>query len=307
MTINPAHECAGFRFILSLMYTSTTRTMIGIGAVVVLLVVNVWVWLHLVVEKREHTVLAFLNIGQGDSIYVRSPDGYDMLIDGGPDHTVLRELPRITGPLDRTIEVMVETHPDQDHIAGLVDVLARYQVRTVMTPGIPHDTDTYRALEDAITREPGVSRVTARRGMRIHLGDALYADVLYPDHDVSRIRATNDGSIVLRLVYGSSTATLTGDAPSTVEDKLVRDYGSHLQSQILKAGHHGSKYSTDALWLRTVAPEIVVVSAGKGNTYGHPSPEVLTRIQEWGARIVSTIESGTIVFESTGERFVQKK
>lgn len=265
--------------------------------------VNVCVWLHLTVEKRERTVLAFLNIGQGDSIYIRSPDGYDMLIDGGPDHSVLRELPRIMGPLDRTIEVMVETHPDQDHIAGLVDVLARYQVRTVMTPGIPHDTDTYRALEDAIVREPQVHRVTARRGMRIHLGDTLYADVLYPDHDVSHIRATNDGSIVLYVVYGSSTAMLTGDLPSTYEDVLVREYGTSLHSQILKAGHHGSKYSTDALWLRAVAPEVVVISAGKGNTYGHPSPDVLARVRDWGARIVSTIESGTIVFESDGTHF----
>ncbi len=186
-------------------------------------------------------------------------------------------------------------------------MLARYQVRTVMTPGVANDTDTFRALEYAIASEPRVTRVTARRGMRIHLGSAVYADVLYPDHDVSRIRATNDASITLHLVYGSTTAMLTGDLPSTIEDMLVRDYGTALQSDILKAGHHGSKYSTDALWLRAVRPRVVVISAGAHNTYGHPSPDVLERVRNAGADIVSTIDRGTIIYESDGTDIKERR
>ena len=283
------------------------RAVLGVLAVGVLIALNGFVWYAACTDSRGRMVLAFLDVGQGDSIYVRSPDGYDMLIDGGPDHAAVRELPNVMGPLDRTIDLVVETHPDKDHIAGLVDVLARYQVRTVMTPGVANDTDTFRALEYAIASEPRVTRVTARRGMRIHLGSAVYADVLYPDHDVSRIRATNDASISLHLVYGSTTAMLTGDLPSTIEDMLVRDYGTALQSDILKAGHHGSKYSTDALWLRAVRPRVVVISAGAHNTYGHPSPDVLERVRNAGADIVSTIDRGTIIYESDGTDIKERR
>lgn len=285
----------------------THRAVLGVLAVGVLIAVNGFVWYAVCTDSKGQMVLAFLDVGQGDSVYVRSPDGYDMLIDGGPDHAAVRELPNVMGPLDRTIDLVVETHPDKDHIAGLVDVLARYQVRTVMTPGVANDTDTFRALEHAIASEPQVTRVTARRGMRIHLGSAVYADVLYPDHDVSRIRATNDASITLHLVYGSTTAMLTGDLPSTIEDMLVRDYGTALQSDILKAGHHGSKYSTDALWLRAVHPRVVVISAGAHNTYGHPSPDVLERVRNVGADIVSTIDRGSIIYESDGTHMYERR
>lgn len=285
----------------------THRAVLGVLAVGVLIAVNGFVWYAVCTDSKGQMVLAFLDVGQGDSVYVRSPDGYDMLIDGGPDHAAVRELPNVMGPLDRTIDLVVETHPDKDHIAGLVDVLARYQVRTVMTPGVANDTDTFRALEHAIASEPQVTRVTARRGMRIHLGSAVYADVLYPDHDVSRIRATNDASITLHLVYGSTTAMLTGDLPSTIEDMLVRDYGTALQGDILKAGHHGSKYSTDALWLRAVHPRVVVISAGAHNTYGHPSPDVLERVRNVGADIVSTIDRGSIIYESDGTHMYERR
>lgn len=289
------------------MMIPTHRAVLGLLAVGVLIALNGFIWYAVCTHSRGQMVLAFLDVGQGDSIYVRSPDGYDMLIDGGPDHAAVRELPNVMGPLDRTIDLVVETHPDKDHIAGLVDVLARYQVRTVMTPGVANDTDTFRALEHAIASEPQVTRVTARRGMRIHLGSAVYADVLYPDHDVSRIRATNDASITLHLVYGSTTAMLTGDLPSTIEDILVRDYGTALQGDILKAGHHGSKYSTDALWLRAVHPRVVVISAGAHNTYGHPSPDVLERVRDAGADIVSTIDRGTIIYESDGTHMYERR
>lgn len=285
----------------------THRAVLGVLAVGVLIALNGFVWYAVCTDSKGQMVLAFLDVGQGDSVYVRSPDGYDMLIDGGPDHAAVRELPNVMGPLDRTIDLVVETHPDKDHIAGLVDVLARYQARTVMTPGVANDTDTFRALEHAIASEPQVTRVTARRGMRIHLGSVVYADVLYPDHDVSRIRATNDASITLHLVYGSTTAMLTGDLPSTIEDMLVRDYGTALQSDILKAGHHGSKYSTDALWLRAVHPRVVVISAGAHNTYGHPSPDVLERVRDARADIVSTIDRGTIIYESDGTDITERR
>jgi beta-lactamase superfamily II metal-dependent hydrolase len=136
----------------------------------------------------------------------------------------------------------------------------------------------------------------------------LYFDWLNDsDKDVSHLRVTNDASIVLHVVYGNISFLLTGDLPSTIEEELVRELLPELlASTVLKAGHHGSKYSTSDVWLARVSPDVVVISAGKGNTYGHPAPDVLSRIQKSGARVVSTIEEGTIVFESDGVQAIQK-
>jgi competence protein ComEC len=143
--------------------------------------------------------------------------------------------------------------------------------------------------------------------MRLSLGGGAYADILYPDKDVTFLE-TNDASIVLRIVYGETEFMLGGDASSSVEDGIVFLYGKDgaLQSDVLKANHHGSKHSTDLLWLSAVRPKLVVVSAGKDNSYGHPAPEMLERVEHIGARVVSTIEEGTIVITSDGETLTVK-
>jgi competence protein ComEC len=142
--------------------------------------------------------------------------------------------------------------------------------------------------------------------MRITLGGGAYADVLFPDRDESTQTQTNDGSVVLHVHYGKTSVMLTGDLPSPEEDHLVQIDGTTLQSDVLKAGHHGSKYSTDALWLANVHPSYVVISAGKDNSYGHPAPVTIARIQQEGAKILSTIDLGTITFVSDGSTIKEK-
>lgn len=243
--------------------------------------------------------VSVLDVGQGDAILIQSPTGKQMLIDGGRDHSVLRTLPAVMGPLDRSIDIVVETHPDSDHIGGLPGVLERYAVRTFIEPGVESDTNQVDALNAAVARESNIDRIRAERGMRIHLGGGAYADILYPDRQVIGIE-TNTGSIVMRVVYGQTAFMLTGDAPSAVEDWLVTLDGESLRSNVLKAGHHGSKTSTDDAWLAAVRPSIVAISAGKDNTYGHPAPDVVERIHAHGAETLSTIEEGTITFVSDG-------
>lgn len=275
--------------------------------VLLLIPLNVLIF-HFALFPAEHTLrVSFLDVGQGDSILIQGPTGVRMLVDGGPDRSVVRELPKLIGPLQRTIDVMIETHPDKDHIAGLADVLETYKVKNIMSPGLPSDTNVYARLVSAVESEPGIQSYLARRGMRIHLGGGAYADVLYPDHDVSRLKATNDASIVLRVVYGETSFMLTGDMASLIEDELVRSLPiSQLRSDVLKVGHHGSKYSTSDLWLQAVSPSVAIILAGKGNTYGHPAPEVLGRIEKQGARILSTMDQGTITLVSDGVRVVEK-
>lgn len=264
-----------------------------------------WILLHPQTESHELRV-SFLNIGQGDSIFIQGPTGIKMLIDGGPDRSVLRELSKQLWPWDRNIDVLVETHPDKDHIAGLGDVLERYNVSAFLESGVPDKTNVSLHVKDGVAKEKGITHTIVRRGDRLQLGGGAYADVLFPDTDQSHQLATNDGSVVLRVVYGKTSFLLTGDMPSTYEDQLVAVDGTKLKSDVLKAGHHGSRYSTDALWLNAVAPATVVISAGKGNSYGHPHKEVLERIATYGAEVLSTIDYGTITFVSDGETVVRK-
>jgi competence protein ComEC len=271
-----------------------------------LLLINIAIYIGVLETHTQRLTVSFLNIGQGDSILIEGPTGLRMLVDGGPDRSVLRELGTVLAPWDRTFDLLIETHPDKDHIAGLGEVLERYRVKEYLEPGIPDQTSVSRHVMEDVAREPGLTHIIARRGMRLHLGGGAYADVLFPDRDESSQQVTNDGSIVLHVVYGATSFMLTGDLPSTYEDYLVGLDSAGLASTVLKAGHHGSKYSTDSLWLRAVHPRYVVISAGKGNTYGHPNPETLDRVRREGAEILSTIESGTITFMSDGTHLTYK-
>jgi competence protein ComEC len=281
---------------------SVARSRIYLFVFLVLVALNGVVLFFLLRPAPHELRVSFLNIGQGDSILIQSPTGVKVLVDGGPDRSVLRELSKELLPWDRRFDLLVETHPDKDHISGLGDVLERYSVANFMEPGIPDKTAISHHVLDDVGKEPGLHRLIARRGMRLHLGGGAYADVLFPDRDESTQTATNDGSTVLHLVYGTTSFMLTGDLPSPFEDYIVGLDGTdgELASDVLKAGHHGSKFSSDSMWLAAVHPSIVVISAGKNNTYGHPSPEAIGRIKNEGAKIISTITSGTIDFVSDG-------
>ncbi|HWH16515.1 MAG TPA: MBL fold metallo-hydrolase [Candidatus Paceibacterota bacterium] len=267
----------------------------------VLLAGNSAVFLLLAREEPAHVLtVSFLDVGQGDAILIEGPTGIELLIDGGKDRSVLRELPRVMGPLDRTIVAVLATHPDADHIGGLPDVLARYRVGTVLLPARGTDTPQALRFAEAISREQGAQGVLANAGLRLHLGGGAYADVLYPEEDAGSLRETNDASVMVRVVYGETEFLLTGDAPEWAEDRVVARYGDRLRSDVLKAGHHGSRTSTGEALLDAADPETVVVSAGRENPYGHPHEDVLSRVRASGAAVLSTIDLGTIVFTTDG-------
>lgn len=266
---------------------------------------NVFVWPCVFFTPTPTLEVSFLNVGQGDAIFIEGPTGIQMLIDGGRDRSVLRELGKRMGPLDRSLDLVVETHPDADHIGGLTPVFKSYDVGAFMSPGIPNITTPTQALEDAVAHEVILKPILARRGMRVDLGGGAYAEVLFPDRNVEQLE-TNTGSVVLRVVYGNTSFFLSGDSPEAVENWLVQLDGEELQSDVLKAGHHGSRTSTGEPLLSLADPEVVIISAGKDNSYGHPHKEVLERITTSGAKTLSTAEEGTITFLSDGENIRQK-
>ncbi len=273
-------------------------------SLLILIVLNVIVGLYLAADTRTVLTVAFLDVGQGDAIFIESPSGHQMLIDGGPDRSVLRQLPKVMGPFDRSLDVVVETHPDSDHIGGLASVFTRYRVGLFIEPGIPRDTSARYALVTAVQAEKNVENVLARAGQRIALGGGAYADILYPDHDVSK-GETNEGSIIMRVTYGDTCVMLSGDASDEVENYLVAK-GIDMSCEVLKAGHHGSRTSTGDAFLTAVRPDIVVVSVGEDNSYGHPHEEVVERIHRYGAHILSTAEEGTVRLESNGTAFTER-
>lgn len=247
----------------------------------------------------------FLDVGQGDAIYVRAPNGFDMLVDSGPSPSILRRLGEAMPWYDRSIDVLIETHPDQDHIGGFPDVIERYNVGLFVMPGVQSANSTDDEIE-RLLEEKGIPVSLARRGMVIDLGGGVRFDVLFPDVDPSKLK-TNDASIVGRLVYGDTAVMLTGDSPKWVETKLVGlDGPQGLASQVLKAGHHGSKTSSGDAFVVAVNPDFAVVSAGKDNRYGHPNEEVLVTFRKYDVPVLRTYEEGTIVFFSDGRRLWRK-
>ena len=247
--------------------------------------------------------VSVLDIGQGDAILVQGPTGKTMLVDAGPDKSVLAGLGTELGPLKRSIDMIVETHPDSDHITGFKYVLQNYSVTQFMSPGIPDSTAISTQIDEAVKSAPSIQQIIARRGMRLDLGGGAYADVLYPDRDMSKETVTNDGSITMRVVYGNNSFMLTGDLPSPIEGWLIKldEKDGELKTDVLKAGHHGSKYSTSSEWLKALSPSVVAISVGKENTYGHPATDTLARIKAQGSQIIETEDVGTIDFVSDGK------
>lgn len=258
------------------------------------------------IEDRDNTMkVYFLDVGQGDAIFIEAPNGVQVLVDGGPDAATVRALGRTIPFYDRSIDMLVVTNPDKDHINGFIDVLERYRVSHVVEPGTKTNTETYKLFRDRVAAEAAPT-VIARQGTRFMLDPrrGAYLEVLFPDQDVSEWK-TNDGSIVARLVYGGTSVLLAGDAPKETEEYLVAQ-GMDVSADILKAGHHGSRTSSSAEFVAAVAPTYAVISAGKNNRYGHPHQEVVDILGSAAAEVLRTSD-GTVRFLSDGKTFRQKK
>lgn len=277
------------------------------AAILVLLVLTLCIWYAAVREDaRGLLTVSFLDVGQGDSIFIRAPSGRQVLIDGGRGTGVLRELARVVPWYDRSIDVVIPTHPDADHISGLIDVLARFRADTVIHSSVEGDTKTFAAFNTAVADE-NARDVVAMRGQIVDLGGGARLEILFPDRLVPHVD-TNDGCVVVRLVYGTTAFMLSCDAPQSVENYLVTlastalgTSGSSLHSNVLKAGHHGSKTSSSALFLGYVNPEYGIYSRGCDNTYGHPAPEVVARFAQFGIPTLDTCKEGTVTFVSDGQ------
>ena len=261
--------------------------------------VNVFIWYTNAWRESDKLLVYFLDVGQGDSIFIQSPGGNQMIVDGGPGASVLEELSKILPFHDKKIDVVVSTHPDKDHLGGLVDVLKHFDVDFEIDPGVPTETVIFESF-NRILGTKDTKRLTAKRGMTINLGGGVKFIIFFPDRDVSGLE-TNVASIIGKLVYGDTSFLLTGDAPEQTEEYLAALDGGDLESDVLKVAHHGSKNSASISFTEAVNPTYAVIQAGKDNSYGHPHAEVIEVLKSRDIEIFGTYDLGTILIESDGK------
>lgn len=271
--------------------------------VLVLVLVTAVIWVALAQASTGGELrVTFLDIGQGDAIFIQSPSGAQMLIDGGKNRAVIRELSRVMPLFDRSIDVVLATHPDADHIGGLPDVLKRYRVGLVVQSSVldPEGVDAV-AFDTAVREEEdeGGVQLVAERGQVIDLGAGVAFEILFPDRFLPQVE-TNLASIVGRLTFGDTAFMLTGDSPDEIEKYLVALDADGLQSNVLKAGHHGSRTSSSLQFVGFVSPEYGVFSRGCDNSYGHPHEEVVATFARLGIETFDTCTDGSVTFVSDG-------
>lgn len=270
--------------------------------VLALVAITAWLALRGLPDGRLHVY--FLDVGQGDAILIQAPDGRQILVDGGPSPTaLLNGLGAVLPFWDRSLDLVVLTHPDGDHITGLIPLLERYRVGQVLD--VPQsDTSVLAKSWLANLEQAQVSRTYAVRGMRLPLGDLLIT-VLNPG--ATLLTGTNsddnNNAAVLRLDYGRTSLLLTGDAEQEAEADMIAA-GLPLRADVLKVGHHGSNGSSSPSFLAAVAPRLAVIQVGADNTFGHPHPDLIERLA--GVEILRTDRNGRIEVISDGQRLTVK-
>lgn len=273
---------------------------IKIYFLLLLILVNGMIFYTVSAETRNNILkVTFLDVGQGDAALIESPTGNQFLIDGGPDKNILNALGRVMPFYDKTIDAVLTTHPDQDHIGGIPEVLKNYTVGEYISTGATSSTGTFRELQNEIVTK-NVKTEIVRTGEVIDLGGGAYLKILYPADD-PKGTDTNEYSIVAKLYYGNSTFLFTGDAPTSVEQYLAMTDGSELKSDVLKVAHHGSRNSLSPEFLSAVLPTYSVISAGKDNSFGHPHKEILDFLNSINTNILGTYDFGDIYFVSDGQ------
>ncbi len=267
-----------------------------------LLALTLAVWGAVWHDAAGALTVTVLDVGQGDSILVQAPSGRTMLVDGGGragkstrGYDVGREVvtPALMARGVRKIDVLVITHPDEDHIGGLQAVVEAVPVRMALDPMIPGASETYDELRAAL-RERKIPVFRAREGQRINLGDGIYADVLNPPEPLLVTDSMdNDNSVVLRVVDGDLSVLLTADVDEAGAARLAA-MGDRIRSTFLKVPHHGSANPARTPFFKVVHPRVAVISVGAGNPYGHPSRETLRELEAVGAKIFRTDEDGAV-------------
>lgn len=271
----------------------------------------------LISPKDDKLHVYFCNVGQGDASYLRFPDGSDLLIDGGPNEKVLECLSKAMPFYDREITAVILTHPQADHLSGLIPVLKRYKVDYFISSPVGNNTKGYQEIEQII-REKKILVKNLYSGAKIEFGAVKFVS-LWPEKEwtmahlasangsVLGVQSTdpnlNDFTVEGIITYNDLDILFTGDADIRIQDDILRqrlDIVPPGSLEIMKVPHHGAKTSLSEKFLDRFTPELAIISVGK-NSYGHPSEEILGRLGEKEIKILRTDQEGTIEIISDGK------
>lgn len=243
-------------------------------------------------EMRVH----FIDVGQGDSIFIESPNGKTMLVDGGVKGAGQKVVSYLKELGVNKLDIVVATHPDADHIGGLIPVLNSIDIGQFYDSGKVHTSQTFEEMLTLIDTK-NIPYNIPKTGDRIAFDDDINVKVLNANENATD---NNDASIVLKLAYGNVSFLLTADAGIALEKEMLQD---GVKATILKAGHHGSNTSSSAEFIQAVHPEVTILSYGEGNKYGHPHTEVVERLQAIGSKIYATAEAGNVIVSTDGVNY----
>ncbi|MEW6141557.1 MAG: DNA internalization-related competence protein ComEC/Rec2 [Chloroflexota bacterium] len=273
--------------------------------IVPLLIIACLVWTAALTLPDEQLCVSILDVGQGDAILIQTPDRQKVLIDGGPGvQDTVNHLGRMMPFWDRTIDLVVLTQPQADHLTGLLPVLDRYQVKKVAEPGLTYSSVAYRQWLSALAAND-IEHTIARAGQYFDLGRGIRLDILHPGEKLLTDTADdiNNNALVMRLSWCNVNFLLAGDIAYEAELELLTNH-TPLKSSVLKVAHHGSRTSTSAQFLEAISPGTAVISAGANNSFGHPHAEVVARLKDTvgESRLYITAVPGTVEFTTDGER-----
>lgn len=247
-------------------------------------------------SKNAVIEVHFLDVGQADSILIKTPDGKSMLIDAGNNADGQAVVSYIKSQDISKIDILVGSHPHEDHIGGMDNVINSFDIGQIYMPRISHTTQTYEDVLTAI-KNKGLKVTAPTAGTSFNIGEAK-CTILAPTSE--KYDDINNYSIVIRLQYGNTSFLFAGDAEEISEREMINK-GFDLSADVLKIGHHGSSSSTSPDFLKKVSPKYAVISVGPENDYGHPSAEVMNRLKNANIPVYRTDESGTVICTSDGE------
>lgn len=244
----------------------------------------------------EYLFVSFLDVGQGDAIFIRTENHKNILIDAGDGSLVISEISKKIPHWDRVIDLFIITHPHSDHIGGAINIFEYFEVKKILYTGVVHSSPDYISFLKAV-QEKNIPLVIIDREQKIILSEDCYLEILYPDISFlgNSVVNLNNTSIVSRLVYGENSFLFMGDVEKEVEDILIES-DIDLKSDLIKIGHHGSDTSSSDDFLNQVDPQIAVIEVGSNNNFGHPSLRVLKRLERMNIEIFRTDLDGSVNF-----------
>ncbi|EDT71194.1 TPA: MBL fold metallo-hydrolase [Clostridium perfringens] len=249
------------------------------------------------VPKDSELMISYMDVGQGDAAYIKV-NGNDILIDAGPRSNSKELLEQLKAKNIDDFELVIATHPHEDHIGGMVDVFKEYEVKAFYSPKITHTTKTYENLVKAV-KDEGLKTKELKGGMVIDLGEGAKFEVFTPQK--SEYEELNDYSPIMKLSFGDTSYLFTGDAEKLAEEEALAKYKTSLDSDVIKFGHHGSSSSSSNAFIEAVSPKYGIISCSKDNKYGHPHRETLDIIKKYNIKTFRTDTDGEIILTSDGK------